>query len=58
MEQDSLLAHGASYMLHNRFHISSDSHIISYVCSICGSLLNTSLIQLNTRELRRKIPTG
>ena len=38
MERDSLLAHGAAYLLHDRLHACSDRHIAS-VCSHCGSLL-------------------
>lgn len=45
MERDSLLAHGAAYLLHDRLHTSSDHHIAD-VCSECGSVLTSSLIQL------------
>ncbi|KAH7297471.1 hypothetical protein KP509_26G071000 [Ceratopteris richardii] len=38
MERDSLLAHGAAYLLHDRMHTCSDYHIGS-VCSNCGSLI-------------------
>ncbi|KAI5063258.1 hypothetical protein GOP47_0021805, partial [Adiantum capillus-veneris] len=38
MERDSLLAHGAAYLLHDRMHTCSDYHIAS-VCSLCGSLI-------------------
>ncbi|KAI3681023.1 hypothetical protein L6452_35804 [Arctium lappa] len=44
MERDSLLAHGAAYLLHDRLHSSSDHHIAD-ICSICGSILTTTLIQ-------------
>ncbi|KAJ9565718.1 hypothetical protein OSB04_001684 [Centaurea solstitialis] len=44
MERDSLLAHGAAYLLHDRLHSSSDHHIAD-VCSICGSILTTTVIQ-------------
>lgn len=44
MERDSLLAHGAAYLLHDRLHTSSDHHIAD-VCSECGSVLTSSLIQ-------------
>eukprot|EP00252_Welwitschia_mirabilis_P017700 TRINITY_DN3920_c0_g2_i1.p1 TRINITY_DN3920_c0_g2~~TRINITY_DN3920_c0_g2_i1.p1 ORF type:complete len:1013 (-),score=180.62 TRINITY_DN3920_c0_g2_i1:147-3080(-) len=40
MERDSLLAHGAAYLLHDRLHTSSDYHIAD-VCSKCGNLLST-----------------
>lgn len=51
MERDSLLAHGAAYLLHDRLHMSSDHHIAD-VCSICGSILTSSLIQPPKREMR------
>lgn len=38
MERDSLLAHGASFTLHDRLHNSSDRHI-ALVCKQCGSML-------------------
>ncbi|VFQ91511.1 unnamed protein product [Cuscuta campestris] len=44
MERDSLLAHGAAYLLHDRLHTSSDHHIAD-VCSLCGSILTSTLIQ-------------
>lgn len=39
MERDSLLAHGAAYLLHDRLHFCSDYHV-SDVCAQCGSLLS------------------
>lgn len=42
MERDSLLAHGAAFLLHDRLHASSDYHTTD-VCSTCGSLLSTQL---------------
>lgn len=39
MERDSLLAHGAAYLLHDRMHTCSDYHI-AMVCSLCGSLIS------------------
>ncbi|KAF3665070.1 putative multiple C2 and transmembrane domain-containing protein 2-like [Capsicum annuum] len=44
MERDSLLAHGAAYLLHDRLHTSSDHHIAD-VCYECGSVLTSSIIQ-------------
>lgn len=38
MEGDSLLAHGAAYLVHDRLHNCSDYHVMD-VCSSCGSLL-------------------
>lgn len=40
MERDSLLAHGAAFLLHDRLHLCSDRHVME-VCSKCGSLLST-----------------
>ncbi|KZV18470.1 hypothetical protein F511_18038 [Dorcoceras hygrometricum] len=60
MERDSLLAHGAAYLLHDRLHTSSDYHIAD-VCSICGSILTTSVLQSHKRavqEMMSKNPSG
>jgi DNA-directed RNA polymerase I subunit RPA2 len=38
MERDSLLAHGASFLLHDRLMNSSDRHI-ALVCGRCGSIV-------------------
>jgi DNA-directed RNA polymerase I subunit RPA2 len=38
MERDSLLAHGAAFLLHDRLMNCSDRHI-ALVCKACGSLL-------------------
>lgn len=51
MERDSLLAHGAAYLLHDRLHTSSDYHV-AYVCSLCGSILTTNLVQPQKRAAR------
>ena len=40
MERDSLLAHGAAYLVHDRLHTCSDFHVMD-VCSGCGSLLTS-----------------
>ena len=53
MERDSLLAHGAAYLLHDRLHTCSDYHIAD-VCSLCGSILTTSSVQPPVRV--REIP--
>ncbi|CAH9058115.1 unnamed protein product [Cuscuta europaea] len=58
MERDSLLAHGAAYLLHDRLHTSSDHHIAD-ICSICGSVLTSTLIQppkRGMREIGRELP--
>jgi len=39
MERDSLLAHGVSYLLHDRLMRCSDYHE-AFVCTLCGSLLS------------------
>lgn len=41
MERDSLLAHGAAYMLHDRLHTCSEYHPAD-ICVRCGSLLSTT----------------
>ncbi|KAM7263040.1 hypothetical protein ACFE04_000723 [Oxalis oulophora] len=51
MERDSMLAHGAAYLLHDRLHTCSDHHIAD-VCSICGSILTTSFVQQQKRVTR------
>ena len=40
MERDALLAHGVSFLLHDRLHASSDRHL-ALVCRACGSMLTT-----------------
>jgi DNA-directed RNA polymerase I subunit RPA2 len=39
MERDSLLAHGVSYLLHDRLMNCSDIHT-THICSCCGSILS------------------
>lgn len=48
MERDSILAHGAAYLLHDRLHTCSDYHIAE-VCSICGSILTATVMQQQKR---------
>lgn len=40
MERDSLLAHGAAYLLHDRLHSCSDYHVTD-ICCRCGLLVST-----------------
>ena len=40
MERDSLLSHGAAYLLHDRLHTCSDAHMAD-VCAKCGCMLAT-----------------
>lgn len=49
MERDSILAHGAAYLLHDRLHTSSDYHIAD-VCSKCGNLLSTLSVPQKQRS--------
>ncbi|KAK8999062.1 hypothetical protein V6N11_070240 [Hibiscus sabdariffa] len=51
MERDSLLAHGAAYLLHDRLHTCSDYHIAD-VCSLCGSILTPTILQTQKRVVR------
>jgi DNA-directed RNA polymerase I subunit RPA2 len=51
MERDSMLAHGAAYLLHDRLHTCSDYHIAD-VCTLCGSILTTSFLQQQKRAVR------
>jgi DNA-directed RNA polymerase I subunit RPA2 len=51
MERDSLLAHGAAYLLHDRLHTSSDYHVAD-VCGSCGSVLTSKVVQPQRRAVR------
>ncbi|KAH9669883.1 DNA-directed RNA polymerase I subunit 2 [Citrus sinensis] len=51
MERDSLLAHGAAYLLHDRLHTCSDYHVAD-VCSLCGSVLTATFIHPQKRAIR------
>lgn len=50
MERDSLLAHGAAFLLHDRLHASSD-YCTMDCCRRCGSLLGTRQSQVSARDL-------
>lgn len=54
MERDSMLAHGAAYLLHDRLHTCSDYHIAD-VCSLCGSLLTASFVKPKKKAVRDQI---
>lgn len=45
MERDSLLAHGAAYLLHDRLHSCSD-YSVSDVCRHCGLMISTMSLPL------------
>jgi DNA-directed RNA polymerase I subunit RPA2 len=47
MERDSLLAHGASFLLHDRLHLCSDRHVMD-MCAKCNSLLATGTSRAST----------
>jgi DNA-directed RNA polymerase I subunit RPA2 len=53
MERDSLLAHGAAYLLHDRLHTCSDYHVMD-VCTRCGSIL----APLSKAQAIRGLSTG
>ncbi|GLJ25400.1 hypothetical protein SUGI_0486220 [Cryptomeria japonica] len=58
MERDSVLAHGAAYLLRDRLHISSDYHVAD-VCSKCGGLLSTSpVLQKERSDALTSLPLG
>lgn len=42
MERDSMLAHGAAFMLNDRLMVNSDASVC-HCCSSCGSLLSVSM---------------
>merc|ERR1711920_120327 len=45
MERDSLLAHGAAYILYDRLYVSSDYCILD-CCMCCGSILSLQTINI------------
>ncbi|EMS50874.1 putative DNA-directed RNA polymerase I subunit RPA2 [Triticum urartu] len=57
MERDALLAHGASYLLHDRLHTCSDYHVAD-VCSLCGSLLSATVINSDTQKKSKRHMLG
>ncbi|KAL6613997.1 hypothetical protein ACP70R_036267 [Stipagrostis hirtigluma subsp. patula] len=57
MERDALLAHGASYLLHDRLHSCSDYHIAD-VCSLCGSLLTATVIKSDAQKKGKREMLG
>uniref|UniRef100_J3N3Q7 DNA-directed RNA polymerase subunit beta n=1 Tax=Oryza brachyantha TaxID=4533 RepID=J3N3Q7_ORYBR len=57
MERDAVLAHGASYLLHDRLHSCSDYHIAD-VCSLCGSLLTATVIKSESQKKAKQDMLG
>ncbi|CAN1190368.1 DNA-directed RNA polymerase I subunit 2 [Linum perenne] len=53
MERDAMIAHGASYLLHDRLHTCSDYHVAD-VCSKCGSVLTATFTQPSKRMVKIK----
>jgi DNA-directed RNA polymerase I subunit RPA2 len=51
MERDSLLAHGASFLLHDRLMNCSDRHL-AFVCKNCGGLLPALSVPAAAMQLR------
>jgi DNA-directed RNA polymerase I subunit RPA2 len=49
MERDSILAHGAAFLLHDRLLNSSDIHD-AHICMRCGSLLSPIRIKPSQGE--------
>ena len=47
MERDALLAHGVSYLVHDRLHACSD-YYTTHVCSLCGSIVSTASVKNST----------
>jgi DNA-directed RNA polymerase I subunit RPA2 len=50
MERDSLLAHGASFLLHDRLMNCSDRHL-TFVCKQCGGLLSAISVPAAATQL-------
>ena len=58
MERDSIIAHGASYLLHERLLNSSDRHP-AVICDKCGSILSATAKQMTQQEaatMKNKVP--
>ena len=49
MERDSIIAHGAAFLLHERLLNSSDRHR-AVGCDRCGSILSATAKQLTQQE--------
>lgn len=58
MERDSIIAHGAAFLLHERLMNSSDRHP-AVICDKCGSILSATAKQMTQQEaatLHDRIP--
>uniref|UniRef100_A0A7S1AEZ9 DNA-directed RNA polymerase n=1 Tax=Noctiluca scintillans TaxID=2966 RepID=A0A7S1AEZ9_NOCSC len=55
MERDSLLAHGAAFLLHDRLMRSSD-YDIGFVCPLCGSVISPQASAYRQTTLATKRP--
>ena len=49
MERDSIIAHGASFLLHERLLNSSDRHL-AVICDKCGSMLSATAKPMTQQE--------
>lgn len=58
MERDSIIAHGAAFLLHERLMNSSDRHP-AVICDKCGSILSATAKQMTQQEaatLKERVP--
>ena len=58
MERDSIIAHGAAFLVHERLMNSSDRHP-AVICDKCGSMLSATAKQMTQQEaatLKERMP--